>query len=76
MNKSLNAKSIQAIGMRLREEREKKQLTQPRLADLANIGHAQITRIERGVGNPTMNTLLQLARAMEISVHKLIPPDL
>lgn len=54
----------EALGADLRAAREAAHLTQPRLAELAGIQQAEISRIECGRGNPTRDTLLRLTSAL------------
>ncbi|PPF78903.1 hypothetical protein C5B96_13790 [Subtercola sp. Z020] len=44
--------------------RKARSLTQPALSELTGIQQAEISRIERGTGNPTAATLLRLADAL------------
>ncbi|EPR75474.1 hypothetical protein ADILRU_2017 [Leifsonia rubra CMS 76R] len=53
-----------ALGAVLASARKAKSLTQPALSALTGIQQAEISRIERGVGNPTATTLLRLAEAL------------
>lgn len=53
-----------ALGRDLAAARNAAHLTQPQLATLAGIQQADISRIERGLGNPTRDTLLKLAGAL------------
>jgi transcriptional regulator with XRE-family HTH domain len=50
---------------RMRNERG---LTQQRLCDLADINKVTLIRIERGTGNPNVDTLEKLARALGVEV--------
>lgn len=58
---------IHLVGEQLRFIREEKGLSQERLAELAGMTHAQISRIETGKDNPTLNTLEKIIGALEIS---------
>jgi len=53
-----------ALGRELKIAREAASLTQPRLAELAMVQQAEISKIERGLGNPTRDTLNRLAEAL------------
>jgi predicted transcriptional regulator len=44
-------------------------LTQRRLAVLAGLPKAKISRIEAGVADPTLSTLGALARTLDIELH-------
>lgn len=52
------------LGKDLAAARSAAHLTQPQLAARAGIQQADISRIERGLGNPTRDTLLKLADAL------------
>lgn len=52
------------LGAALASARKARSLTQPALSDLTGIQQAEISRIERGAGNPTAATLLRLADAL------------
>lgn len=52
------------LGAMLSAARKAQSLTQPALSDLTGIQQAEISRIERGAGNPTAATLLRLADAL------------
>lgn len=54
----------QALGCQIAAARQAAQLTQPQLATLAGVQQGDISRIERGGGNPTRDTLLKLANAL------------
>lgn len=53
-----------ALGSELRAAREAAHLTQPRLAEISAVQQAEISRIERGLGNPTRDTLLRITSAL------------
>lgn len=53
------------LGAQLASARKACSLTQPALSKLTDVQQAEISRIERGVGNPTAATLLRLAGALE-----------
>lgn len=52
------------LGAELAEARKAQSLTQEALSALSGIQQAEISRIERGAGNPTAATLLRLADAL------------
>lgn len=61
-----------ALGAQLRAARTALHLTQPALAKLTGLQQAEISRIETGGGNPTAETLVRLASALDLHVA-LIP---
>jgi len=61
------------LGQNLKKLRERKGLSQDRLAKLANVANNTIIKIEQGENeNPTLGTLKKVAKALEISVDELI----
>lgn len=67
-----NQKSISAFGRKVKALREKKGLSQYKLADEADIDRSQIINIENGTANPTLNTICALAAALEVKVRDLV----
>ena len=53
------------IGSRIQELRNKKGITQDQLSEKAGISSKYLSSIERGKENPTLNTILKLARSLE-----------
>ena len=60
------------LGAALATARKARSLTQPALSELTGIQQAEISRIERGIGNPTATTLFRLAEALGQSLT-LVP---
>ena len=57
----------------LKKLREKKGLSQDRLAKLADVANNTIIKIEQGENaNPTLDTLKKVAKALDVSVDDLI----
>lgn len=54
--------------------RKKRSLTQARLAELSGATRASIALIESGTSNPTIEVLLKLSRALQVSVDELLSP--
>lgn len=52
------------FGRRIATARESAHLSQPQLAKQSGVQQADISRIERGLGNPTRDTLVKLADAL------------
>ena len=72
MANNRDEKSLKAFGENLKRLRELKGLTTRQLADTADIAYSQIWTLESGQGDPTLTTLLALARALEVSVDGLV----
>lgn len=61
-----------ALGMRIRSAREKRGLTQERLAELCSLSAAHIGHTERGTRTPSLETVYKIACALEVSVDSLL----
>lgn len=59
------------IGRRIKEEREKRGLTQRALADAADITDKFVSNIERGSRQPATKTLQAIAGALKIELKDL-----
>lgn len=57
-----------ALGADLAARRNELNLSQPRLAELSGVQQSEISRIERGVANPTLSTIDRLSRALGLRV--------
>ena len=57
-----------SLGADLVARRNELKLSQPRLAELSGVQQSEISRIERGVGNPTLSTIDRLSRALGMRV--------
>lgn len=60
------------IGERIRDERQKKRLTQDELASRIGLKRASITNVERGRQQLLVHTLLQIADSLGTSPAKLL----
>ena len=67
------SKQKNSLAENLRELREKKGLSQDRLAKLADVANNTIIKIEQGENkNPTLETLKKIAKALEVSIEELV----
>jgi transcriptional regulator with XRE-family HTH domain len=57
---------------RTRERRKGRDISQERLAELADIHENHVRRIERGEANPSFLVLLRIARALGVKPSDLI----
>jgi transcriptional regulator with XRE-family HTH domain len=64
------------FGKHLKKMREGKGMSQEELANLAEVSLPQITRIERGVINPTICTIKSLAKGLEVGTALLFSFEL
>jgi transcriptional regulator with XRE-family HTH domain len=64
---------LKSIGIRLRELREQRKLSQEAFADLAGIDRTYISGIEPGVRNFGISLLFTLAKALKVKPQDLLP---
>jgi len=64
---------IKDFGKRLKKFRLQRGLSLRALADVADMNHGNIHEIEVGRVNPSVSTVILLARAMNISPRELLP---
>lgn len=62
---------IKEFGLNIKKVRLSKGLSQEDLANSSDVSLPQITRIERGVVNPTLCTIKSLAKGLEVSTKEL-----
>ncbi|HXF92475.1 MAG TPA: helix-turn-helix transcriptional regulator [Nitrospiraceae bacterium] len=60
-----------AVGQRIKTVRQRMGLTQDQLAERVGLSPKYISGIERGVENPTMDTLIRLAKMLEVEPYDL-----
>ena len=56
----------QAFGTQLRSARQQAGLSQDELAHLAGLHRTFVSLLERGLRNPTLDTILKLCRALDL----------
>ena len=60
------------LGKRIRAERQKQELTQEKLAEMANISDSFMGHIERGGRTLSIETLAKLANALNLSIEYIV----
>ncbi|MFE1361292.1 helix-turn-helix domain-containing protein [Streptomyces harbinensis] len=65
-----------AVGRLIREARLHANLSQEELAERANLDRKTVSRIEGGVMSPRVDSLLDIADALDISPRDLLPERL
>jgi transcriptional regulator with XRE-family HTH domain len=60
------------LGPRLREARERLELTQEEVAERSGVHATEVSRIEAGKRDPQVSTLLRLAKAVEVKPGQLL----
>jgi len=67
------SRDIPTIGKNLKKLRKQKGLSQDRLSKLADVSYNTVIKLESGrITNPTIETLQKLAKALGVSVDKLL----
>lgn len=61
--------SILSIGESIKKRRKTLQVTQPKLAELAEVSVNTLYKIERGQANPTLETLDRIANILGMEVR-------
>lgn len=64
-----------AIGKQVRSQRHSQGISLEELAFKAGLNAAHLGQIERGLRNPTIETLEKIAIALEVSFSSLIPTE-
>jgi transcriptional regulator with XRE-family HTH domain len=72
MANNRDEKQLKAFGENLKKLREAKGLTTRQLADSADIAYSQIWTLESGQGDPTLTTLLAIAKALRVTLDELV----
>ena len=62
-----------SFGLKVREQRKLKKLSQERLALLCNIYRSYMGRIERGEVNITLEKIYDIAYSLDVDVKELLP---
>jgi transcriptional regulator with XRE-family HTH domain len=64
----------ETLAQQLKHQRRRARLTQRDLAEKARLSPEFISRIERGVTSPSLDTLVRLCRALECTPNDLLLP--
>jgi transcriptional regulator with XRE-family HTH domain len=65
-------RAIQRFGKQLQRLRTRRGLTQEQLAVTAGLSRTFLTRLELGQHDPSLSTLVRLAKALRVSVTELL----
>ena len=60
------------LGIRIRDERQRFAISQMELAHLAGIHFTSFGKIERGQANPSLDTILRIASALNLNPAVLV----
>ena len=59
---------MKEIGQKIRDRRVERGINQQTLADLAEVGINTVVAIERGTGNPSINTLQKIVNVLGMEI--------
>ncbi len=63
---------LKALGLSVRQVREQRGLSQEQLGFESELDRTYISGVERGVRNPTVRSLLRLAKALDSTPSRLL----
>ncbi len=63
---------VERMAMRVKEWRERRGLTQEKLADRAGISRGFLARLETARHDPKLSTLEKIAKALKVDIAKLL----
>lgn len=63
---------LKAVGMRIKQAREAKHLTQEELAAIVDLSPTHVSVIERGVKAAKLDTFVAIANALDVSADSLL----
>lgn len=72
---AFNRAYLTGFGERVRRLREKEGVTLKQVAQLSGLSDRYIIEVEKGAANPSLESVLSLARALQTSVLDLLPKD-
>ena len=68
-------KFLKDLGFEIRKQREKTDLSQEKLAELAGLHRNYVGLLERGEVNVSILNLRSIAKALKVELRSLIPND-
>lgn len=69
----MSKNTLETVGRKLRETREKQRLTQVQVAERADISTNHYAQIERGEANASLETLESILKALNTKSSKILP---
>ncbi|WP_298117561.1 helix-turn-helix transcriptional regulator [Flavobacterium sp.] len=70
---SFNTILYQIVGERIKKRRESIGLNQNDLSEKINIGRSSISNIEKGRQQPTLHTLFEICKVLDMDVQTILP---
>jgi transcriptional regulator with XRE-family HTH domain len=64
--------AVAVFARNVKDRRERRGLTQSQVGKLSGIHYTEVSRIERGLRDPRMSTLIRLARALKTTPSRLL----
>lgn len=72
MSRTEDTAILQSIAANMRRIRARRKLTQERLAELADVDIRFVQKLESGLVNPSITTVVAFARALDVTVAALL----
>jgi transcriptional regulator with XRE-family HTH domain len=66
---------LRALGRRIAKRRQDKGMTQEQLAQKLRVSDTHVSYMERGERGPSLGMLQRIAKVLDTSIAKLIPPE-
>lgn len=63
---------IAKLGRHIRASRRRLDITLPALADATGVQKSTLSKIENGIGNPSLDTLAAIAKGLKVSVGHML----
>lgn len=64
----------EAIGLRVKHERQSRHWTLDQLAEVAGVSRRMLINVEHGAANPSVATLLRISDALGVGLPALVEP--
>ena len=65
-------REVRAVGARIRHLRKRLGLTVEQLASRAGVSAGMVSQLERGIGNPALESLVRLSQALSVPIASLM----
>ncbi len=63
--------NLKAVGLKIKEIRKNKKISQEKLAELVSMNIKSIIRLENAQGSPSVETLFRISEALEVKITDL-----
>ncbi len=71
MEEKLNLNTVEKLGQKIRIERQKRKISQEKLAEMSDLNRNFIGMVERGETNITVKNLESIANALKMDIREL-----